>query len=51
MTPEDLAEFEEMYEDYMSRAEEAGGRSERPKLEFKLSPADFEFLKQNGIHF
>lgn len=52
MSPEDLMEFEEMYEEYFNRSDEplpskAGGG----KLEFKLNSEDVHFLKQNGICF
>lgn len=51
MTPEELEEMEDMYEDYMSRIEE--GHHEKPaaKLEFKLSQDDLRFLKEHGIQF
>ena len=52
MSPEELMEFEEMYEDYLSEAEEIAPSSHRdPKLDFKLSPDDVDFLRKNGIRF
>ena len=52
MSPEDLAEFEDLYEEWMVRSEEgvdsllARGDA---KVEFKLDSEDLDFLKKNGI--
>lgn len=51
MDPEDLMEFEEMYEDYLSRSEESAFHREALKLEFKLNSEDADFLRKNGIRF
>ena len=51
MSPEELMEFEEMYDDYLNEAEESLARRDDPKLEFKLSTDDVDFLKKNGIRF
>ncbi|GEM_PF-565001 len=51
MSPEELMEFEEMYEDYLSEVEDSSLRREDIKLEFKLSSDDLDFLKKNGIRF
>ena len=51
MLPEDLSEFEEMYQDLMSRSDESRPRGDEKKIEFKLSPDDLDFLKKNGIRF
>lgn len=51
MSPEELMEFEEMYDDYLSEVEESAVRRDDPKLEFKLSTDDLDFLKKNGIRF
>lgn len=52
MTPEELDEFEEMYDDYMSRYEESvSGDRQTAKLEFKLNSDDLNFLKENGLQF
>ena len=54
MNPEDLAEFEDLYEEWMARSEE-GVDSLLPqgdvKVEFKLNSEDLDFLKKNGIKF
>ena len=54
MSPEDLAEFEDLYEEWMARSEE-GVDSLLPqgdaKVEFKLNSEDLDFLKKNGIKF
>lgn len=52
MSPEELMEFEEMYEDYLNEVEEtSSSRREDHKLEFKLSADDLDFLRKNGIQF
>ena len=52
MSPEDLMEFEEMYEDYLNEAEDSlVTKKEELKLEFKLNAEDTDFLKKNGIRF
>ena len=52
MTPEDLMEFEAMYEDFLNHSEEeAFSRPSDSKVEFKLNPDDLEFLRKNGIRF
>jgi hypothetical protein len=54
MNSEDLAEFEDLYEEWMVRSEEgvdsllAQGDA---KVEFKLNSEDLDFLKKNGIKF
>ena len=50
MSPEELMEFEEMYEDYLNEVEDSG-RREETKLEFKLNTDDLDFLRKNGIRF
>ena len=51
MSPDEMMEFEELYEEYMNRSEEAPSKRDGKKLEFKLDPEDLSFLKQNGIQF
>lgn len=51
MSPEELMEFEEMYDDYLNEVEESMARRDDPKLEFKLNTDDIDFLKKNGIRF
>ena len=52
LSPEELAEFEEMYEGYAgSDGPEFSLPQKSPKLEFKLSAGDIDFLKKNGIRF
>ncbi len=52
MAPEDLEELEEIYEAYLNEQEESlAPKKKMPKLEFKLSQNDVEFLKENGIRF
>ena len=53
MTPEELEQLEDMYEEYLSRGDEAleAPKKRVSKLEFKLSQEDVKFLKQNGIRF
>lgn len=51
MSPEDLAEFEEMYDEFLSRSEESVPGRGDSKFEFKLSPGDLDFLKKHGIRF
>ena len=50
MTPEDMIEFEEMYEEFMNRSDESLD-GKHPKIEFKLNSEDLDFLKQHGIRF
>ncbi|MBI4372834.1 MAG: hypothetical protein HY585_03820 [Candidatus Omnitrophica bacterium] len=52
MSPDDLLEFEEMYQDFWGRHEESGPlRREESKVEFKLDSDDLDFLSKNGIRF
>ena len=51
MSPEELMEFEEMYDDYLNEVEESISRHDDSKLEFKLNTDDIDFLKKNGIRF
>ena len=51
MTPEDLMEFEEMYEEFLNRSEEMSSDDEDSKIEFKLNSEDLHFLRNNGIRF
>lgn len=51
MVPEDLAAFQDMYQDFLNDSDEPSCKSDSPKLEFKLSRTDLEFLKKNGIRF
>ncbi len=54
MSPEDLADFEDLYEEWTARSEEgldslsARGNA---KVEFKLNSDDLDFLRQHGIKF
>lgn len=51
MSPEDMMEFEEMYEEFLSRSEEpVHGRGDF-KFELKLNPEDLDFLRKHGIRF
>ena len=46
MTPEEMDEFEEMYDDLLA------GQEERvSELKSELTMTDLEFLKRNGIRF
>ena len=52
MTPDELEALEEMYEEYLERSEDAPvSKKKAPKLEFKLSQDDVQFLRQHGIRF
>lgn len=51
MTPEDLMEFEEMYEGFLNDTEQSFPKQKGPKVEFKLNSDDLDFLKKNGIRF
>ena len=51
MTPEDLMEFEELYEEYVKGSQESLLGEEGAKVEYKLSQADLDFLTKNGIRF
>ena len=46
MTPEEMDEFEEMYEDFLT-----GQEDKVSELKSDLSQADLEFLKRNGLRF
>ena len=54
MNPDDLAEFEDLYEEWMARSEDdldsvlPHGDS---KVEFNLNSEDLDFLRKNGIKF
>ncbi|MBI4357707.1 MAG: hypothetical protein HY584_00255 [Candidatus Omnitrophica bacterium] len=50
MTPEDMMEFEDFYEELLDRSHDLSKRS-RPKIEFKLSSEDLDFLRKHGIRF
>ncbi len=51
MSPEELMELEEMYDEYLNEVDESGGRRDELKLEFKLNTDDLDFLRKNGIKF
>lgn len=51
MTPEDLMEFEEMYEEFLRGPEQSSSARKGSKLEFELNPDDLDFLKKYGIRF
>jgi hypothetical protein len=53
MSPEDMAEFEDLYEEWMIRSEEGdlASRRREGKIDFKLSSEDVDFLKRHGIKF
>ena|SRR3989338_175706 len=51
MSPEDLMEFEEMYEEYMSHFDKPLSYRDDIKIEFKLNSEDVNFLKKHGIRF
>src|SRR3990167_3378868 len=51
MTPEDLAEFEDMYQELANRPEEFSGGHEDGKLNSALNPEDLAFLRKHGIRF
>ena len=55
MTPEELMEFEEMYDDYLNQAENVIPRKDEaktdPRLEFRLTNDDLDFLKKHGMKF
>lgn len=50
MTPEDMMEFEEFYEEFLDRAHNSSKKS-GPKIEFKLNFEDLDFLRKHGIRF
>ncbi|HLD56447.1 MAG TPA: hypothetical protein VJA00_02390 [Candidatus Omnitrophota bacterium] len=54
MSPEDLADFEDLYEEWAARSEERLD-SLSPygdaKVEFKLNSDDVDFLRKHGIKF
>lgn len=51
LTPEEMEELEESFEDFFF-GESGGARtSSEPELRFELSPRDLDFLKNNGISF
>ena len=50
MTPEDMMEFEEFYEEFLDRAHDSSKKS-GPKVEFKLNSEDLYFLRKHGIRF
>src|SRR3989338_3307259 len=52
MAPEDLLEFEDAYQEFLGRYEESWPpKREEPKIEFKLSSDDLDFLRKHGIQF
>lgn|SRR3989338_8075055 len=54
MSPEDLADFEDLYEEWMARSEEgldAFSARGDAKVEFKLNSDDVDFLRKHGIKF
>ena len=51
MSAEELDDFEDMYEEYLNRLEDATPERARSPLEFKLSTDDVDFLKKAGIQF
>jgi len=51
VTGEEFEELEELYDDYLNRAGEPLTPQEGPRLEFRLSPDDLRFLKENGLRF
>jgi len=51
MSFDEVDELNELYEDVMSRGEDAFRRDLESELEFKLNHNDVEFLKKNGMYF
>lgn len=52
MMPEDMDDFEEMFEAFSGPPEGSHPPKPRnPELKFELSPKDMDFLKNNGIQF
>lgn len=51
MSPEELMEFEELYDDYLNDTEESSVYGSEIKMEFKLNTTDLDFLKKHGIRF
>ena len=51
MSPDDLMDFEDMYEEFLSHSDEASSGDEDLKIEFKLNSEDLHFLKKYGIQF
>ena len=51
MSPEELMEFEELYDDYVNDTEESSVHGSEIKMEFKLNTTDLDFLKKHGIRF
>ena len=50
MTPEDMMEFEEFYEELLDRSHDSS-RKNGPQIEFKLNSGDLDFLRKHGISF
>ena len=52
MTPEDMDDLEEVFEDmYVSGEGITASSSGEPELKFELNARDVDFLKNNGIRF
>ena len=51
MSPDDLADFEDLYEEWVARSEDGLDLAREGKIEFKLNSEDLDFLKKNGIKF
>ena len=50
MSPDDLADFEDLYEEWVARSEDGLDLAREGKIEFKLNSEDLDFLKKNGIN-
>ena len=52
MTPDDLLDFEDMYDDLLNHSDESSSDDrEDLRIEFKLNSDDLYFLKKHGIQF
>ncbi|OGW76263.1 MAG: hypothetical protein A3J52_01850 [Omnitrophica bacterium RIFCSPHIGHO2_02_FULL_49_9] len=51
MSEEEVGELNEIYEDALSRSEDALQHDLEHNLEFRLTNGDLDFLKKNGIQF
>jgi hypothetical protein len=51
MTPDELEELSEMYEEQLRKTEESHAATGDADMEFRLTNEDMDFLKKNGLEF
>jgi len=51
MSPDEMDELNDIYEEYLNRGDDASTREEAVDLEFRLTGDDLDFLKNNGLSF